>query len=211
MVYAVRIGTYIHTPGERVRTYNFIVSAAGVVRPRGRLHDLPSYSFKVEQVVALRERRHVLDALLALQFERILDLLVVLDSRHVDVAEVLGDIEVLVQRVRGVDGLECLGGVFAGVFQDDFLAAGVFFVLAQPFCIALHRISQRTWQEFGDIICLAVHNDPARVLAVVLGDLLAGELCHCDVNSYKGETERLLYRRGRHGLCRESRMISRRE
>ena len=35
--------------------------------------------------------------------------------------------EVLVEGVWGVDGVEFLGRVFPGVFQDDFLAAGVFF------------------------------------------------------------------------------------
>jgi hypothetical protein len=38
----------------------------------------------------------------------------------------LRGIEVLVEGVGWVDGLEFLGGVFAGVFEDDFGAAGVF-------------------------------------------------------------------------------------
>lgn len=40
----------------------------------------------------------------------------------------LGGVEVLVQRVRGVDRVEFFGGIFAGIFEDDFLAAGVFYI-----------------------------------------------------------------------------------
>lgn len=44
--------------------------------------------------------------------------------------------QVFVEGVGGVNGVEFLGGVFAGIFEDDFLAAGVFFSIS--FCMYSH-------------------------------------------------------------------------
>lgn len=48
------------------------------------------------------------------------------DGGHVDGTFVFVFWKVFLQSVRGVDGVEFFGGVFAGVFEDDFGAAGVF-------------------------------------------------------------------------------------
>lgn len=93
----------------------------------------------------------------------------------------LGRIEVLVQGVGRVDRFEFLGCIFAGVFEDYFLAAGVFYSVCK-YSIVLQQPARRlrpTRQELSDIICLSMHNDPARVLVVVLRDVLACKFSHC--------------------------------
>lgn len=43
------------------------------------------------------------------------------------------------------------------------------------------KAGARTWQELGDIVGLAVDNDPTRVLGIMLGDGRAGQfLGHLD-------------------------------
>lgn len=65
------------------------------------------------QVVALRKQGLLLDALQALGLVGVLLLRLLLDGAHVDGAEVLGGVEVLVEGVGGVDGLVLFGGIFA--------------------------------------------------------------------------------------------------
>jgi hypothetical protein len=48
-----------------------------------------------------------------------------LHGAHVNIAEVLGLVKVLVQGVRRVDRLELLGRIFACILENDLLAAGV--------------------------------------------------------------------------------------
>lgn len=50
-------------------------------------------------------------------------------SRHVNWAQMLGCIQVFVQGVARVNRLKFLGCIFAGVFKDYFLTAGVFYAL----------------------------------------------------------------------------------
>lgn len=107
-------------------TYDLIICTTGIVGPGGVLHDMPCDGLKVEQIVALRQRGHVLDPLLALNLGRILDLLVPFHGVHVDLSQVFGLVQILVERVRGVDRLELLRGVFPGILQNDLLAARVF-------------------------------------------------------------------------------------
>lgn len=108
-------------------THNLIISTTGIISPRSLLHNSPRHRLKIQQVIARRQRRHTADPLLTVQFLRILRLFFLLDRAHVDFAQVFGCMEVLVEGVWGVDGVEFLGRVFPGVFQDDFLASGVFF------------------------------------------------------------------------------------
>lgn len=101
-------------------THDLVVGSAGVVGPGGILHDLPSDRLKVHQVVAGGQRGHTLDALQAVGLLRVDSLFFLLDGGHVDLAEVLGVVEVLVKGVGRVDGVEFLGRIFAGVLEDDF-------------------------------------------------------------------------------------------
>lgn len=144
-------------PG-RAWTHNLVVGAAGIVGPGRLLHDVAGDGLKVHEVVALLEDGHALNALLARLLVRIELLLVLLDRVHVDLAQVLGLVEVLVERVGRVDGLKGLGGILAGILEDDLGAAGVL------------------RQEFGHVVGTAMDNDPARVCVVVRGDVLAREL-----------------------------------
>jgi hypothetical protein len=88
---------------------------------------LPGNGLKVHEVVTGGKRGHPLYALQTTSLLRIKRLLFLLDSAHIDLAEVLGLVKVLVECVWGVDGVELLGRVFAGILQDDLLAARVFF------------------------------------------------------------------------------------
>ena len=113
---------------------------------------------KVHEVVALFEDGHSLDALLPLLVIGIEFLLFLLHCLHVHLAQMVLLVKVLVEGVGRVDGVELLSGVLASILEDDLGASWVF------------------WQELGDIVCASVDNDPAGVVGVVLGDLLAGEL-----------------------------------
>jgi hypothetical protein len=68
----------------------------------------------------------LLDTELTISLLRILDLLLLLDGAHVDFAEVLRLIEVLIQGVRRVDGIKFLGRIFTGVLENNLRASGVF-------------------------------------------------------------------------------------
>lgn len=65
------------------------------------------------KVVALRQQRLLLDTLQARDLIRVLLLGLDSDSLHVNIAEVFGLVEILVERVRGVDGVKLLRGVLA--------------------------------------------------------------------------------------------------
>lgn len=61
----------------------------------------------------MRQERLLLDALQTLGLSWILLLLLLLDGAHVDGAEMLGLVEVLVEGIRRMDGLVFFGGIFA--------------------------------------------------------------------------------------------------
>ena len=113
---------------------------------------------KVHEVVALFEDGHGLDALLPLFLVGVKLLLLVFDRLHVHLAQMVLLVKVLVEGVGRVDGVEFLGGVSAGILEDDLGASRVL------------------WQELGDIVCAPVDNDPAGIFGVVGGNLLASEL-----------------------------------
>ena len=160
---------------RREATYDLIVCTAGVVGPGGLLHDAASNGLKVHQVVAGGQRRHAVDALLALHLLGIGGLFLLFDGGHVDFTKMLGLIEVFVKGVWGVDGVELLGRILAGILEDNLLATGVLWILSVT--IQGRRGSKvSTWEELGHIVGLAVNNDPAGVLGVVFGDGGAGEL-----------------------------------
>lgn len=127
---------------------------------------------KVHQVVARGQRGHPLDALLTIRLFRVHRLLLLLDGGHVDLAQVLGLVEVLVQGIGRVNRVKFLGRIFAGVFENDLLAAGMFY--SGSAARGLVEPRERTWQELGDVVRLAVYDDPARVLGVVFSDGRAG-------------------------------------
>lgn len=106
-------------------TYNFIVCTARVVGPCGLFHYASGNSLEVHQVVAGRQRRHALNALLARLLLGIGSLLLLFDGSHVDFSEMLGRIEVFVEGVRWVDGVELLGRILAGILEDNLLATRV--------------------------------------------------------------------------------------
>jgi hypothetical protein len=56
---------------------------------------------------------------------------------------VLGLVQVLVQRVRRVDGLKLLGGVLAGILEDDFLATGMLWEVASMLALS-HQERNKT-------------------------------------------------------------------
>ena len=98
---------------EQRETYNLVIRGAGIVPPGRLLHDPARDGLEVEEVVALLEEGHLLDALQAfLLVGRLLDLFLG-HRRHVDAAEVLGLGQVLVEGVWGVNGLELFGRIFA--------------------------------------------------------------------------------------------------
>lgn len=108
-------------------TYNLVVCSARVVGPRRLLHDLPGNRLKVHEVVASGKRGHPLHALQTTGLLRVNHLLFLLNSTHINLAEVLGLVKILVKGVWGVDGFELLGRVLAGILEDDLLAARVFY------------------------------------------------------------------------------------
>jgi hypothetical protein len=141
---------------------------------------LASDSFKVHQVVAGGQRRHALDALEAAGLFRVDGFLFLLDGGHVDLTEVFGLVEELVQGVGRVDGVEFLGRIFSSILEDDFRATGVFWRVLESGGNGSLGVGTR--KEVGHIVGLAVDDHPARVSGVVLGDSSASELagCHCD-------------------------------
>lgn len=144
---------------EEGEAYNLIIRRTGVVGPSGLLHNPLGHSLKVKQVVALLEQGHLLNALQALLLLGVDLGLLGHDGGHVDGAQVLVLGQVLLESVWGVDGIELLSSVLAGILEDNLHAAGV---LGEELC---------------DIVGLAVDNDPAVILGVVLGDLDAGQWC----------------------------------
>ena len=101
--------------GEMLRrkTHNFVIRRTGVVSPSGLLHDPARHSLEVVKVVALRQERLLLLALLARNLIRVIPLALTLDSRHVDGPEVLVLGEVLVKGIWGVNRLIFFCGVLA--------------------------------------------------------------------------------------------------
>lgn len=116
-----------HHPEREKNTYNLVIRATRIIRPRRLLHDIARHLLKVQQIVAGGQRRHQLHALLALRLLGVRHFLLLLDSFHVHLAQVFRSIQILVERVGGVDGIELLGGVLAGILEDDLLATGVFY------------------------------------------------------------------------------------
>lgn len=133
VVFAHRLGRQVvsmvslceQTEKSEAVTYELIVRSAGVVSPRRLLHDLSGHGLKVHEVVASGERGHPLYALQTAGLLGVKRLFFLLHGAHVNLAEVLGLVQVLVQGVRRVDRLELLGRIFACVLENDFLAARV--------------------------------------------------------------------------------------
>lgn len=108
--------------------YNFIIGTTGVVGPGGLLHDLTGNGLKVHQVVASGQRGHAASTLQAALFLGVKFFLFLLDGGHVDLTEVFGGVEEFVEGVWGVNWFVCLGRIFAGVLENDLLAARVFWL-----------------------------------------------------------------------------------
>lgn len=131
---------HTHQPGQ---TYNLIISTTAVVCPSRLLHDPSRHGLEIHQVVALLQDRHPLDPLLSLCLIWVVLLLLLLDSTHIDISQMLRLVKELVERVRRVDRLIGLGCVLAGILEDDL------------------RSTRVLGQELCHIVCLAVYNDPA--------------------------------------------------
>lgn len=106
--------------------HDLVVGSTGVVSPSRLLHNSARYGLEVHQVVALGQQRLLIDPLQALHLLRVLLLCLYHHGSHVYRAHVLRLVEVLVQRVWRVDGVEFFRRIFAGVLEDDLLATGVF-------------------------------------------------------------------------------------
>lgn len=102
-----------------VGTHDLVIGSAGIVGPSGLLHDLAGDSLKVHQVVAGSQRRHAIHALETAGLLGVDGLLLLLDSGHVDLTEVLGLVEELVQGIGRVDRVEFLGRIFTSILEDD--------------------------------------------------------------------------------------------
>lgn len=100
-------------------TNDLVIRATGVIRPGRLLHHRARHRLKVHEIVALLEDGLGLDALLPLLLLRVELFLLLLDGAHVHIAQVLRLIEILVQRVRRVDGVVGLGGILAGELEND--------------------------------------------------------------------------------------------
>ena len=173
-------------------TYNFVVCTARVVGPCGLFHYASGNRLEVHQVVAGRQRRHALDALLARLLLGIGSLLLLFNGGHVNFTEMLGRIEVFVEGIGRVDGVELLGRILAGILEDNLLATRVLWIMSVTEIYSSSEDNIHTWQEFGHIVGLSMDNDPARVLGVVFGDSSACELAftHSGVVGWDGGDRR---------------------
>lgn len=77
-------------------SYNLIIRSTRVIPPGRLLHDPPRHRLKVMQVIALRQERFLCQPLLTLGLLGVLLLDLLLDGAHVDGAQMLGLVEVLV-------------------------------------------------------------------------------------------------------------------
>lgn len=84
-------------------------------------------------------------------------------------------VQKLVQGIRWVDGLELFGRIFASILENNLLTARVFWKYQLALFRGGNREGPRTWKKLSYIIGLAVHNHPAGIFGVVLGDLCACE------------------------------------
>jgi hypothetical protein len=110
---------------------DLVVGTGGVVGPCCLFHDAAGHRFEIHEVVALLEDGHLLDAFLTALFFGVIFLFLLLNARHVDLSQVLFFWQILFQRVRRVDGFVFLGRIFAGILEDDFGAAGMFWLDSQ--------------------------------------------------------------------------------
>ena len=137
---------------------NLIVGARAVVGPGCLLHDAASDGLEIHEIVALLEDRHPLYPLLTLLLGWIVLLLLLFHCAHVHLAEMLGLVEILVERVWRVDRLKLFRCILAGIFEYDLWPSRVL------------------REELGDIVGFTMYNHPARFVAVVLCNLLTREL-----------------------------------
>ena len=78
------------------------------------------------QIETLVQQGLFLDSDQPLLFFWVVGFLLLLDRAHVYLAKVLVGGEILVQSIRRVDWLKLLGGIFAGIFEDNFLTTRMF-------------------------------------------------------------------------------------
>lgn len=149
---------------------------------------------KVEQVEAQVEWRDGILGLCHCLFlaRGLLDLL--LDGSGVDGAEALVLGQVLLERAGRVDGLVLLGCILARILEDDLASS----------CMRAERVSmagsgesrqaalltRMVGQKVGHVVHLAMHDDPAALVVVVLCHFLGGDHgCHGDVERKGGGGE----------------------
>lgn len=137
---------------KKEKTHNLIISSTRIISPSRPLHNPSRHRLKIKQIITLPQQRHLLDPFLAFLLLGILGRDLPNHGRHVHRAEMLRLIEVLLQRVRRVNGFEFLRRVLASVFENDFHAAWVF------------------REEVRHVVGPVVDDDPAVLGIVVLGD-----------------------------------------
>mmetsp|Transcript_74380 Transcript_74380/g.196035 ORF Transcript_74380/g.196035 Transcript_74380/m.196035 type:complete len:602 (-) Transcript_74380:13-1818(-) len=148
---------------------DLVVTSAGVVAPSLRLHDLACNGLEVEGVKHGGERRLLeLDILLDRRRRSLLLLgsgmflgclgdVLVLDGRRVNVAHRQRRLQELLHDILRVDGVEHLRRILARIVEDERGTTRVHLA------------------ELGEVVGLAVKDDPAILLGVVLGHLIHGE------------------------------------
>lgn len=124
-------------------SHDFIIGTTRVVGPSSLLHDSSGHSLEVHQVVALLKDGHALDSFLSLGLIWVFLLGFLLDSVHVDLAQVLALVQELVECVRWVDGFVLFGGILSGILEDDL------------------GTTRMLGQELGHVVGSAVNDDPA--------------------------------------------------
>lgn len=104
---------------------DLVVRPARVIRPRRLLHHLLRHRLKVDQIEAFLQHGLRPDALLPRLFLRVVARFHLGHGRHVDGAEVLGFVEVLVERVGRVYRVEFLPCGLVGLHDDGISSGGV--------------------------------------------------------------------------------------
>lgn len=111
------------------RTHDLIIRPAGIIRPRRPLHDPPRHGLEIHQIITRLQRRHHLYPFQSCLLLRVFHLLYLRHRTHIYLPEMFRFIQILVERIGGVDRLEFFRGIFTGIFEDDLGAARVFCIV----------------------------------------------------------------------------------
>ena len=107
-------------------SHDFVIGTTRVVGPSSLLHDSSGHSLEVHQVVALLKDGHALDSFLSLGLIWVFLLGFLLDSVHVDLAQVLALVQELVEGVGGMYRVVLFRGVLSSILEDNLWTARMF-------------------------------------------------------------------------------------